>query len=247
MGTAFRLKYLRLLESKEDLDNLPKGKLLINTINAYSYNVALKDPRFAEALTGGDVLLPDGASVVLACRWVKGVSRPKGRIAGWDLFVHHMQRLNLTGGTAFFLGSSEETLRHIVSQAAEVYPRISVATYSPPFKDEFSPEDSAAMVAAVNEAHPDVVWIGMTAPKQERWTYAHFHELEVNCHVGCIGAVFGFFAKTRKRAPRFMQEYSLEWLFRLFCEPRRLWKRYIFGNFLFVYNLLTKEFPAKNA
>lgn len=102
MGTAFRLKYLRLLESKEDLDNLPKGKLLINTINAYSYNVALKDPRFAEALTGGDVLLPDGASVVLACRWVKGVSRPKDRIAGWDLFVHHMQRLNQTGGTAFF-------------------------------------------------------------------------------------------------------------------------------------------------
>lgn len=247
MEQTLRLKNLRLLESRKALDSLPKGKLLINTINAHSYNVALKDKDFARALLQGDVLLPDGAGVVLACKWLRSVSKPINRIAGWDLFVHHMAQLKETGGTAFFLGASQETLRLVAEQCAKEYPGVRVATFSPTFKDEFSAEDSQAMVDAINEANPDVVWIGMTAPKQEKWAYAHFHEMKINCHVCCIGAVFGFFSKTRKRAPKIMQRYGLEWLFRLLVEPRRLWKRYLIGNFLFLYNLLTKEWMAKVA
>ena len=93
----FRLKNLDILESKETLARLPKGKLLINTINAHSYNTALKDELFAEALTKGDVLIPDGASIVMACKFLKAKSRPKERIAGWDLFVHEMGKLNGNG------------------------------------------------------------------------------------------------------------------------------------------------------
>ena len=89
-----KLKELSLLTSRRELSSLPDGKLLINTINAHSYNTALKDSLFAEALTKGDVLIPDGASVVMACRWLKAKSQPVERIAGWDLFVHEMDRLN---------------------------------------------------------------------------------------------------------------------------------------------------------
>ena len=89
------LKNIDILESRGALGALPKGKLLINTINAHSYNTALKDKAFAEALTKGDVLIPDGASIVMACKFLKAKSRPTERIAGWDLFVHEMGKLNV--------------------------------------------------------------------------------------------------------------------------------------------------------
>lgn len=82
----FRLKTLTILGSKAELASLPEGKLLINTVNAHSFNTAKKDQFFAEALTNGDVLIPDGVSIVKACKWIKAKSQPKERIAGWDLF-----------------------------------------------------------------------------------------------------------------------------------------------------------------
>ena len=89
----FCLKSLNILGSKAELASLPEGKLLINTINAHSYNTARKDSLFAEALTNGDVLIPDGVSIVKACKWIKAKSQPKERIAGWDLFSFEMEKL----------------------------------------------------------------------------------------------------------------------------------------------------------
>lgn len=233
-----KLKELSLLTSRRELSSLPDGKLLINTINAHSYNTALKDSLFAEALTKGDVLIPDGASVVMACRWLKAKSQPVERIAGWDLFVHEMDRLNRKGGTCFFMGSSEKVLELIRKRAAVDYPNIKVETYSPPYKPEFSEEDNRRIIEAINKANPDLLWIGMTAPKQEKWTYTHWKELEIHCHVGTIGAVFDFFAGTVERAPLWWQEHGLEWLYRLLKEPKRMWRRYIIGNTLFLKNVL---------
>lgn len=93
----FRLKNLNILGSKAELAALPEGKLLINTINAHSYNTARKDELFAEALMNGDVLIPDGVSIVKACRWIKAKSLPKERIAGWDLFEFEMNKLEECG------------------------------------------------------------------------------------------------------------------------------------------------------
>ncbi|MEJ8764156.1 WecB/TagA/CpsF family glycosyltransferase [Phocaeicola sp. HCN-40430] len=233
-----KLKELSLLTSRRELSSLPDGKLLINTINAHSYNTALKDSLFAEALTKGDVLIPDGASVVMACRWLKAKSQPVERIAGWDLFVHEMDRLNRKGGTCFFMGSSEKVLELIRKRAAVDYPNIKVETYSPPYKPEFSEEDNKGIIEAINRANPDLLWIGMTAPKQEKWTYTHWKELEIHCHVGTIGAVFDFFAGTVERAPLWWQEHGLEWLYRLLKEPKRMWRRYIIGNTLFLKNVV---------
>ena len=232
-----RLKNLSILESKDALSALPDGKLLINTINAHSYNTALKDELFAEALSKGDVLIPDGASIVNACRWLKAKSQPKERIAGWDLFLFEMERLNKRGGKCFFMGSSTKVLELIKRRAAVDYPNIEVVTYSPPYKPEFTNEDNMDIINAINTANPDLLWIGMTAPKQEKWTYTHWNELNIHCHVGTIGAVFDFFAGTYKRAPLWWQEHSLEWLYRLVKEPRRMWRRYVLGNPLFLWNV----------
>ena len=232
-----RLKSLDILESRAALALLPEGKLLINTINAHSYNTALKDPLFAEALMKGDVLIPDGASIVMACRKLKAKSQPVERIAGWDLFSFEMEKLNKRGGKCFFMGSSEKVLGLIRQRVAVDYPNIQVETYSPPYKPEFSKEDNESIIEAINQADPDLLWIGMTAPKQEKWTYTHWKELNVHCHVGPIGAVFDFYAGTVKRAPLWWQEHGLEWLYRLIKEPRRMWRRYVLGNVLFLYNI----------
>lgn len=276
----FRLKDLDILGSKAELAALPEGKLLINTINAHSYNTARKDELFAEALTNGDVLIPDGVSIVKACRWIKAKSLPKERIAGWDLFSFEMENLerkqcgmlNVECGannssldnsqsaladnpkfkiqnsefrspqrTVMFMGSSENVLDLIVKRAAKVYPHLKVVTYSPPYKPEFSKEDNKAIIDAINAADPDLLWIGMTAPKQEKWTYSHWDELNIHCHVGTIGAVFDFFAGTVERAPVWWQRHGLEWLYRLLKEPKRMWRRYIIGNALFLFNIVFRE------
>ena len=265
----FRLKTLTILGSKAELASLPEGKLLINTINAHSYNTARKDSLFAEALTNGDVLIPDGVSIVKACKWIKAKSQPKERIAGWDLFSFEMEKLereseelrvkseesnSITSSKdgqedsslfslrsslkkVMFMGSSQKVLDLIVKRAAEVYPHLKVVTYSPPYKPEFSDEDNKAIIDAINAANPDLLWIGMTAPKQEKWTYSHWNELNIHCHVGTIGAVFVFFAGTVERAPIWWQEHGLEWLYRLIKEPKRMWRRYIIGNSLFLWNM----------
>ena len=237
----FKLKTLTILGSKAELASLPEGKLLINTVNAHSYNTARKDSLFAEALMKGDVLIPDGVSIVKACKWIKAKSQPKERIAGWDLFSFEMEKLEKKGGTVMFMGSSQKVLDLIVKRAAEVYPHLKVVTYSPPYKPEFSDEDNKAIIDAINAANPDLLWIGMTAPKQEKWTYSHWKELDIHCHVGTIGAVFDFFAGTVERAPMWWQRHGLEWLYRLLKEPKRMWRRYIIGNALFLWNITLKE------
>ena len=247
----FCLKSLEIFGSKAELASLPEGKLLINTINAHSYNTARKDSLFAEALTNGDVLLPDGVSIVKACKWIKAKSLPKERIAGWDLFVFEMEKLERESEElrtkseeskiVMFMGSSQKVLDLIVKRAAEVYPHLKVVTYSPPYKTEFSDEDNKAIIDAIHAANPDLLWIGMTAPKQEKWTYSHWKELNIHCHVGSIGAVFDFFAGTMKRAPMWWQDHGLEWLYRLLKEPKRMWRRYIIGNTLFLWNMVKEK------
>ena len=350
-----RLKDIKIVCSKEELAAIPDGKVLINTINAHSYNTAQKDDLFAKSLTPNPspkgegncmkYLIPDGASVVKACRWLKAKYQPKERIAGWDLFEYEMGRLeapfnpprrgkldseeseergkrkeegehqtpksqkpkdiltedgrdsaaprdsldesgspldlhepswepihkpkvmltDVSRNSAaprdsldesdsplglhepswepihkpkvMFMGSSEKVLGLIREKAKMMYPHVEVVTYSPPYKPEFTEEDNAAIVKAINDADPDLLWIGMTAPKQEKWAYSHWDELDIHCHCGTIGAVFDFFAGTAKRAPKWWQEHSLEWLYRLIIEPKRMWRRYIIGNALFLWNI----------
>lgn len=233
-----------MLPTRAALSTIPQGKVLINTINAHSFNTAQHDALFAESLLKCDVLLPDGASILMASRFLGYDNQPKQRTPGWDLFEFEMDRLNQRGGKAMFMGSSEKVLGLIREKARVTYPNVEVVTYSPPFKPEFSPEDDAAIIQAINEADPDLLWIGMTAPKQEKWVYSHWSELNIHCHAGSIGAVFDFFAGTAARAPFSWQKLGLEWLYRLLTDPRKMWRRYVIGNPLFVWNIIKEKFSA---
>jgi N-acetylglucosaminyldiphosphoundecaprenol N-acetyl-beta-D-mannosaminyltransferase len=233
----FKLSTLHIYQGT--LQDLPLSKLLISTINAYSFNVAQNDVAFAEALINSDILLPDGVSIVLAMRFLKGVILKK--IAGADLFYFEMNRLNEKGGTCFFMGSNEQTLKRIYENALNEFPNVKVYSYSPPYKSEFSTSDNQKIISAINSCKPDVLFIGMTAPKQEKWAYKNIEFLNVG-HVCCIGAVFDFYSGRIKRAPERMIRLGLEWFFRLYKEPRRLWRRYLIGNFKFI-KLVIKEKP----
>lgn len=239
-----RIDQLNLLSDLSLLDRIPQGKLMINTINTYSYTVARRDAEFRQALLDSDVLLPDGVGIVWATRFFKK-DGPKKRITGWDLFEHEMNRLNATGGKCFFMGCSEQTLSKIKEAAAQRYPAITVETYSPPYKDRFTDEDNAAMTKAINDANPDLLWIGMSAPKQEKWLAQNWDKLHIHCHAGSIGAVFSFFAGTEKRAPQSWCNHGFEWLYRFLHDPKRLWPRYITGNLKFAAILSNELFTRR--
>lgn len=221
-----------------ELESLRTDKQLITTINAHSYNVTKNDSVFKKSLLKSDVLIPDGISVVWAIKWLTGKSIKK--IAGADLFFYEMERLNSSGGKCFFLGSTDETLNKIREKANTEFPNVEIETYSPPYKPEFSDDDNAAMIKAVNTVKPDVLFIGLTAPKQEKWAYQNFEKLNVG-HVGCIGAVFDFYAGNINRAPQWMINLGLEWFYRLVKEPRRMWKRYLVGNTKFIYLIIVDK------
>lgn len=223
----------------QPLRDIPNSKLLINTLNAHSFNLALTDPAFAEAILKSDVLLPDGISIVFAKRFLTGEGLKK--IAGADLFYYEMDKLNKLGGRCLFLGSKESTLNLIEQKVKIEYPNVKVFIFSPPFKPDFSIEENENMINMINDIKPDVLFIGMTAPKQEKWAYRHFNELEAG-HVCCIGAVFDFYAGTITRAPEYMIKLGLEWFYRLINEPRRMWRRYLIGNTKFIWFVLREKF-----
>lgn len=240
-----KIRELNLVRSRAEMENWPEGKFLIDTVNTHSFVLAQKDPDFAQALQDADALLPDGSYIVKACRWLKMKNAPQEKIAGTDLFLYEMDRLNRKGGTCLFMGSSGTVLKRIREKAAEQYPHIRVETYSPPYKPAFSEEDSQAIIDAIHTADPDLLWIGMTAPKQEKWLHDHWNGLHIHCHTGAIGAVFDFFAGTINRAPEWWLRHNVEWLYRFIREPRRIWRRVFVSGPVFLWTALKEKlFPS---
>lgn len=222
----------------KELNSLTQKKMLINTINAYSYNVSKKDLIFREALEKCDVLIPDGIGIVLALRVLDGERIKK--IAGADLFFYQMEKLEKIQGKCFFLGSTEETLLKIKERAKREYPNVYVETFSPPYKEVFSDDDNELILRKVNEFGADVIFIGMTAPKQEKWAYKNFPKIDTG-HVCSIGAVFDFYAGNINRAPEWVINIGFEWFYRFLKEPTRLWRRYLLGNMKFVFYMLKEK------
>lgn len=202
-------------------------------INPHSVVVARNDRDFQAALHDADILLPDGAGIVLASK-ILGLGI-KNRVAGSDYFHELSRRANLEGNIKYyFLGSTEAVLNKINERMKIDYPNIEVCgMFSPPFKDVLSSEDNMDIISQINEAAPDVLWVGMTAPKQEKWIHQNIEKLNVQL-IGAIGAVFDFYAGTKKRAPEWVCQLGLEWLPRLIREPKRLFKRNFVSSPLFL-------------
>lgn len=216
-------------------------KAVINTINAHSYIVAKKDNLFKKALVSSDYLLPDGEGVVLLARAIE--NRKIKKIAGADIHDELLRVAQQKGLKCFYLGSSNTTLKLIKKNVEKNYKNVTFGYYSPPFKGKFSEEDSGVMIKQVNDFAPDFLFIGMTAPKQEKWIYEYKELINAN-KICCIGAVFDFVAGTKKRAPKWVRNMKLEWFYRSFTELR-LAKRYAYSTPLFLMEVLKLKFFKK--
>ena len=212
-----------------------ESKKVINTINPHSYVTAKSDEYFKEALQKSDILIPDGSGIVLAAKQIYNARIKK--IAGADLHDFLLNKMNEKSGSVFYMGASQNTLNKIEEKIKLKYPNISVKSYSPPFKDKFSKEDNDIIVSKINAFNPDILFIGMTAPKQEKWLHEHKNELNFKV-ASSIGAVFDFFAGTVERPSQFWLNLHLEWLPRLLKEPKRLWRRNFVSTPLFLFEIL---------
>jgi N-acetylglucosaminyldiphosphoundecaprenol N-acetyl-beta-D-mannosaminyltransferase len=206
-------------------------------LNPHSYAMALEDHIFAAALHDADWLIPDGIGVVWASRLQGG--RVRQRVTGSDIFFGLNQLMNAKGGlSVFFLGATKETLSKIRTKMLIDYPNIRIAgTYSPPFKPAYSAKELDEMIAAINANRPDVLWVGISAPKQEKWIFENRDRLDVR-FAAAIGAVFDFYTGNVKRSHPVFQMMGLEWLPRLVQQPMRLWKRMFLSAPIFIWHVI---------
>jgi len=203
----------------DDLSKISfKGKRgrVLNTISPNSYGVATKDPVFDSALKQSDYLTLDGVYFAFASMLLQGKNIKANQ--GPDVFYHYMKSLDEGNGKAFFLGSTQETLAKIRQRASGDYPNLKIDSYSPPFTPEFSEKDDSEMINSINSFKPDVVFIGMTCPKQEKWAIKNRERIDAGLIIA-IGNVFDWYAGTQKAIHPFWFKIKLGWLIRIFLRP----------------------------
>ena len=213
-------------------------------LNPHSYVVARSDITFSDALRSADWLVPDGIGIVWVSRLI-GRPVPE-RITGSEIFLAINQYFNMNGGGRFFfLGSTDGTLELIKARIAVEFPNIEVVGYySPSFDSAWSSEEIEYMISAINTAKPDVLWVGMTAPKQEKWLYNNLERLNIR-FAAAVGAVFDFYAGKVKRPHPFCQRLGLEWFVRLMQQPKRLWRRTVVSGPVFFWCVLAELVQSK--
>ena len=224
------LKYI-----EDNLEEL-RGKYIC-IANVHTTVMAYEDYNYKNIQNNSELILPDGNPL-------SSLSRKKGfkeaqRVTGPDL-MHEIFKLSEEKGYKhYFYGSTEDTLKQLNVKLLEKYPSLNiVGMYSPPFKSNVELENEEK-ISEINNLNPDFIWIGLGAPKQEIWMYLHENKID-GLMIG-VGAGFDYFADKIKRAPKWMQRYSLEWLYRLMQDPRRLFKRYFITNSKFIYLSILKR------
>lgn len=199
--------------------------------NIHTTVTAHDDPSYRAVQNGAVMALPDGGPLSQYSRR-KGFAQA-ARVTGPDLMKEMLRESAQKHYRHYFYGSTQETLDILREKITRNYPGAVIAGMaSPPFRPLTEEEDAAA-VAAINEARPDFVWVGLGAPKQERWMAAH--QGRVHALMLGVGAAFDYEAGNIRRAPRWMQRCNLEWLYRLLQDPKRLFKRYFVTNTKFLW------------
>jgi len=201
-------------------------RFIVNT-GFHGLWVAHNDPEFKTIVNSADLFSPDGIAPV----WVSRLKRKpiRERATSAELMRMFFERANEKGYRSFFLGDTDETLEALKKRLEEQYPGHQVVgTYSPPFRS-LTVEEEAAMLATIEQAKPDVIWVGLGLPKQERWIAQHKQALDTAVAIG-VGACFGFFSGRVKRSPPWVGRVGLEWLWRFSQEPKKLWRRVLWDG-----------------
>ncbi len=198
----------------------------------------LDDSVVRRAVNGAGLVTPDGMPIV----WlIRTAGHPHAsRVYGPDLMLDFCACSVGPGHRHYFYGGAEGVPEQLAAALTARFAGLQVVGgYSPPFRP-LTPKEDAEVVNRINAASPDVVWVGLGSPKQDLWMAAHRERLEAPLLVG-VGAAFDFYTGRVRQAPRWMMRIGLEWLFRLFQEPRRLWRRYLLGNPRFVVNIILQR------
>ncbi len=220
---------------KSNLDNL-RGRYICVS-NVHTTVMSYENEAYREIQNSGAMALPDGAPLSAYCR-MNGMPEAK-RVTGPDLMMEIFKVSGEMGYSHFFYGSSADTLDKMKNMLEERYPGIKIAgMYAPPFRALTDKEDLES-IDMIKKADSDFIWVGLGAPKQEQWMYAH-NGMFNGVMVG-VGAAFDYAAGNIKRAPMIMQKLSLEWLYRLLQDPKRLWKRYVTTNFKFIIYIMKES------
>ncbi len=203
------------------------------------------DPTLRRIVNAAGLVVPDGMGLVWLLRW-RGHRRTE-RVYGPDLLAAACQRSGSTGWRHFFCGGAPGVAERLAQRLQQRFPTLAVVgTAAPPFR-ALSPEEDRDLVAAINATEPDIVWVGLGSPKQERWMGEHLGHVEAPVMVG-VGAAFDFLSGAKRQAPRWVQRAGFEWLFRWACEPRRLSPRYLryplFAMLVLRQLLKVRRFPA---
>jgi N-acetylglucosaminyldiphosphoundecaprenol N-acetyl-beta-D-mannosaminyltransferase len=192
------------------------------------------DPAFRTILRDADLVVPDGMPLVWLGRF-HGHDMAR-RVYGPELMLEFCRTTASHGLRHFFYGGADGVADALAAEMAARFPGLVVAgTFSPPFRP-MTPEEDADIVRRINAAVADVLWVGLSTPKQERWMHAHRERVQVPVMIG-VGAAFDMHTGRVKQAPVWMREHGLEWLFRLVQEPRRLWRRYVVLGSQFIANV----------
>lgn len=201
-----------------------QGSHFVAVTGMHGVSEAQRDPSFKEVLNKADLVVPDGMPLVWIGR-LRGHDL-KRRVYGPELMLAFCEKTACKGYGHFLYGGAPGVPEDLAEHLMKRFPGLRVAgTYSPPFRP-LTAEEDAEIVDMINKADPDVLWVGMSTPKQERWMYEHRDKLRVPVMVGA-GAAFDLNVGRVRQAPRWMRENGLEWLWRLIQEPRRLWRRYL--------------------
>ena len=204
--------------------------------NVHTTVTAYEDPEYMKVQNGGIMAIPDGGplSSVGQRRGFENMKRTTGPSLMGEIFKISAEK----GYRHYFYGSTDETLEKLYSALIDGYPGIQIAgMYSPPFRPMTEDEDKA-IVERINETKPDFVWVGLGAPKQEKWMAAH--QGRVNGLMVGVGAGFDYYAGNIERAPEWMQKRNLEWVYRLIQDPKRLFGRYWHTNTKFIWNAMIR-------
>lgn len=199
--------------------------------NVHMLMEAYNDSEFNKVLNNADVATPDGNPVTKLSKLFYG--KQQERVAGMDLLPRLLQEAAARGKSVYFYGSTDEVLEAVVAKAEEELPDLNIAGYySPPFR-KLTEEEDTAITDRINQSDPDLVFVALGCPKQERWMAAHKGKVKA-CMLG-VGQAYMTYAGLEKRLPAWARNMSLEWTYRLWQEPRRLWKRYLLTNSMFIF------------